>query len=187
VKEHGRTYFEPIGKAIQKAMIKQPNLANPGHLWTLRQPLWNYAKWRLGRGFHGRSRPAFPELDASLKQHAEFAADFLQRSALEVSATMRKHQLKLADRQCRMAELSGRIQTAVVILCTSLYAGHHPDELIRKAGSLLASQLTNQLLGRRPSDTFLRSITELGAELSDQKMPGSDEILDLPILMPYEA
>ena len=36
---------------------------------------------------------------------------------------MTKHQLKLADRQCRMAELSQRVQDLVVILATSLWAG----------------------------------------------------------------
>ena len=37
-----------------------------------------------------------------------------QRHASELSAAMRKHQLKLADRQCRMAELSQRVQDTVV-------------------------------------------------------------------------
>ena len=58
-----------------------------------------------------------------LRAHAEFAANHLRKMAGEISGAMRKHQLKLADRQCRMSELSARVQSLVVILCTSLYAG----------------------------------------------------------------
>lgn len=186
VKDHGRRFFEPIGKALQIAGIRRPNLANPSHLWTLREPLWNYAKWRFGKMLH-TGRPRFQDLSPALWPHAEWSALFLQDAALEVSATMRKHQLKLADRQCRMAELSKRIQTAVVILCTSLYAGSQSDERIRKAGELLCRRLTAELTGRRPSDGYLRAITELGAELADHDLPGTSDILERPILMPYDA
>lgn len=186
VKDHGRRYFEPIGKTLQAAGIRRPNLANPAHLWTLREPLWNYAKWRFGKMLH-TGRPLFEDLAPTLRPHAEWSAGFLQDASLEVSATMRKHQLKLADRQCRMAELSKRIQTAVVILCTSLYVGSQSDERIRKAGELLARRLTAELTGRRPSDAYLRAITELGAELADHDLPGTSDILERPILMPYDA
>ena len=186
VKDHGRKYFEPIGKALQAAGIRRPNLLNPSHLLTLREPLWNYTKWRIAKSFR-TSRGTFENLDASLQPHAGWAARFLQDSALEISATMRKHQLKLADRQCRMAELSKRVQMAVVILCTSLYAGRHPDPVVRKSGELLARRLTAELTGRRPSDAYLRAITELGAELSGRNLPGTGDIVERPILMPYDA
>jgi len=186
VKDHGRRYFEPIGKTLQATGIRRPNLANPAHLWTLREPLWNYSKWRFGKMLH-TGRPRFQDLAPALWPHAEWSAGFLQDAAIEVSATMRKHQLKLADRQCRMAELSKRIQTAVVILCTSLYAGSQSDERIRKAGELLARRLTAELTGRRPSDAYLRAVTELGAELADHDLPGTSDILERPILMPYDA
>ena len=124
-------------------------------------------------------------MDAANRRHAEFAIDFLQRSAFEISAVMRQHQLKLADRQCRMAELSARVQTAVVILCTSLYASRQSHELIRRAGELQCQSLTNQLQGRRPSDAWLRSITELGAALAVENLPGTTDIDVPPILMPY--
>lgn len=186
VKDHGRRYFEPIGKTLQSAGIRRPNLANPAHLWTLREPLWNYAGWRFGKMLH-TGRPRFEDMAPTLRPHGEWSAAFLQDAALEVSATMRKHQLKLADRQCRMAELSKRIQTAVVILCTSLYVGSQSDERIRKAGELLARRLTAELTGCRPSDAYLRAVTELGAELADHDLPGTSDILERPILMPYEA
>jgi alkylation response protein AidB-like acyl-CoA dehydrogenase len=187
VKHHGREFFEPIGKALQASGIKRPNLSNPAHAWALRGPLWNYSKWWAGHHLKRRGAPTWPAMDSSLRRHAEFAVDFLQRSAFEISGTMRKHQLKLADRQCRMAEVSGRVQTAVVILCTALYAGRHQDELVRRAGETQATLLTNRLLGRRPSDRFLRRITELGGALAEENLPGTADIDAPAILMPYEA
>ncbi|MHB8864928.1 MAG: acyl-CoA dehydrogenase family protein [Pirellulaceae bacterium] len=187
VKQHGQTYFEPIGKRLHAAGISHPHLANPAHLWALRGPLWDYAKWSLSHRLHLRGKRLFPAMDATFRQHASFAIDFLQSSAFEISATMRKHQMKLADRQCRMAEISNRVQTAIVILATSLYAGRHPDEIIRRAGDTLATSLTNKLLGRRPTDAFLRSTTDLGAALAEVNLPGTSQIEVPPILMPYQV
>ncbi len=186
VKQHGRRYFEPIGNAVQAAGIRRPNPANPVHAWILRKPLWNYMRWWMGQRLRPRSRSTLPVMDMALHQHAKFAIDFLGNSAYEISATMRKHQLKLADRQCRMAELSSRVQTAAVILCTSLYAGRHDDTRIQRAGDAVATMLTNKLLGRRPSDEFLRKLTDLGADLAKEQLPGMHEIPTSGILMPYE-
>src|SRR5699024_5873541 len=122
VKHHGTTFFEPIGKALQKAGIRQLNPMNPGHAWALRKALAPYAKWYLRERFSSKPRPSLAGLPTTLRHHAEYAIEGLQRSPLEISRTMQKHQLKLADRQCRMSEMSARIQNLVVILCTSLYA-----------------------------------------------------------------
>lgn len=185
VKQHGQIYFEPIGQALQALGVKRPNLASPTQLWALRGPLRKYAQWWLITSLWPRRRCGVRLVD-KFQQHADFAVDFLQRSALEISATMRKHQLKLVDRQCRMVELSSRVQAAVVLLCTSLYAGRHSDELVRRAGEVEAALLTNQLLSRRPSDAFLHAVTTLGADLADGHLPNSDDIITPPILMPYE-
>ena len=55
---------------------------------------------------------------------------------------MTKHQLKLADRQCRMAELSQRLQDLVVILATSLWAGRQSSEIVQAAADILCQDLT---------------------------------------------
>lgn len=185
VKHHGRTYFEPLGKAMQAAGIRKPSPVNPAHAWALRKPLANYTKWWMGRRLHGTGRLELPAMPRELRRHAEFAASFLQRSALEISGTMRKHQLKLADRQCRMAELSGRVQTALVILCTSLYAARRQDEATRTAADCLGETLTSRLRGRRATDRQLRKITELGASIAEGGISGTDRIIPHPILMPY--
>ena len=36
IKEHGKQFFEPIGRAIQASGIKKPNPMNPAHAWALR-------------------------------------------------------------------------------------------------------------------------------------------------------
>jgi len=53
---------------------------------------------------------------------------------------MRKHQLKLPDRQCRMAELSQRVQDVVTILVTALWAWMFPA--LRKADRLTPVQVS---------------------------------------------
>ena len=186
VKQHGRRYFEPIGKALQAHSIRQPNLMNPVHAWALRVPLFDYAKWWIGHKLQSSHSGPWPDLASPMRQHAEFAASFLQSMSFEISATLRKHQLKLADRQCRMAELSHRVQTAVVILCTSLYAGRHENSVIQQAGDILATSLTNQLLGRRSTDRHLRALTTLGAFVAEHSFPGLEDVTPPPILMPYK-
>jgi hypothetical protein len=162
IKEHGKTYFEPIGKTLASIGVRQPNLLNPAHAWALRGPMMNYAKWFLRET---ASRPSAPNLSGvpeALAAHARFASDGLQRSRLEISRAMRKHQLKLADRQCRMSELSQRMQDYVVILTTSLWAAGQGDELVRDAADLLCRDLTRKLTGRRASDRDFRAATKLG-------------------------
>ena len=186
VKHHGRMYFEPIGRSLEKAGIRNPNMASPAHLWALREPLWNYLKWWAPRHLPHGTDFDMPGVHRDLRKHVAFAARFLSHSADELSATMRKHQLKLADRQCRMAELSNRVQTAVVILCTALYAGREPTEIVREAGAMLCEALTNRLTGRRPSDQYLRRITHLGESIAEHGFPGMEHIERQPILMRYE-
>src|SRR5579875_2354024 len=36
IKEHGKTFFEPIGKALVSSGIRKPNMMNPAHAWALR-------------------------------------------------------------------------------------------------------------------------------------------------------
>jgi hypothetical protein len=185
VKHHGQTYFEPLGKALQAAGLRAPNLASPAQLWILRAPLGNYGRWWLSQHVHPAGPLELPPLPGELRDAARFAAGFLQHSSLELSAALRKHQLKLADRQCRMAELSARIQTAVVILCTSLHAARNESDLVRAAAACLCRRLIDGLTGRRPGDRYLRNITELGAAIAEQGFDRLDQARPGPILMRY--
>jgi hypothetical protein len=110
----------------------------------------------------------------------------LQLIGSEISATMRKHQLKLADRQCRMSELSSRVQTLIVILATSLYAARRSDDVIRRAADGLCRTLTSRFTGRRASDRDFRHLTTLGADLAESKGGILTEgVIAPPIQMPY--
>lgn len=199
VKEHGREFFEPIGKTLHARGIKNPNLANPAHAWALKGPLWHYSQWLLKETVRmsWQSQDVAPFRKAlrnsgsdkravqSLQEHYEFACRFLRRSRLEISATMRKHQLKLADRQCRMAELSGRIQIAVVILCTSLYGARQSDPLIRASAAVACTELKRRLTGARASDAEQRAVVKLGEQIAEGHFAPIQGIQAGQILMPY--
>jgi len=185
VKHHGVEYFQPMGEALHDAGIKKPNLANPLHLWKLRRPMWRYCKWYLRHRVGLNPNPPWPPMPTKLRKHAQWAARWLQRSPREISGAMRKHQLKLADRQCRIAEISQRVQNAVVILCTSLYAARQDDELVRDAADVLCQDLRRDLTGNRPSDRYFRAVTQLGEAIANGEFKSIAGLEPDKILMSY--
>jgi alkylation response protein AidB-like acyl-CoA dehydrogenase len=185
VKEHGKTYFEPIGMALAAAGIKKPNPWNPRHAMALAPVAWPYFKWMIGQRLSRAAANHLPELPPALRKHAEFACEQLHGMALEISSTMSKFQLALADRQCRMAELSLRCQDMITMLATSLYGGRTDNEMVRDAADLLCQELTSKYTGRRPSNSYYRQVTELGAAIADGGFPGVEGIDAGAILMPY--
>lgn len=186
VKDHGTKYFEPIGKALAAAGIKQPNPMNPAHGWALRSVLVPYGKWLAGQYLSPRHQLATPPMPSELKAHAEFAVEELQRSPIEVSGTMRKHQLKLADRQCRMSELSARIQKLIVILCTSMHASQQENAIMQQAADVACQDLRRELSGRRPTDRYFRTATRLGQAIVDGGVNDFIETVPDEILMRYD-
>src|SRR5579872_638628 len=184
IKEHGRQFFEPIGKALQASGIRHFSPANPIHLIKLRSALVPYAKWRLKQPFRG-ARIELPGLPENLQAHARFAARGLQKSRLWIDSLMTKHQLKLADRQCAMAELSQRIQGLVVMLATSLYAGKQKDEVVRAAADVLCQDLTRRLTGARPKNPYFRTVTKLGETIAEGGFKSIAGVEPAEILMPY--
>ena len=186
IKEHGKRFFEPIGKALVESGIKKPNMANPAHLWALRKAMAPYAKWRASEMMSSNRAVAWPEgMDERLKAHARFAADGLAHARMEVSKTMVKHQLKLPDRQCRMSELSSRIQDLVVMLTTAMWASAKPEGLIRDAADILCQDLARKLTGKRPSDSYFRAVTKLGEKIEGGGFAEIAGIEPEAILMPY--
>jgi hypothetical protein len=187
VKHHGTRFFEPIGKALAAAGIKKPNPLNPAHAWALRGAIGPYAGWLMSEKFARKSTTDLPALPASLRGHVEYACDYLQNSPRTIDRVMRKHQLALADRQCRMSHLSGQIQDAVAILCTALYASRQTDELTRDAADLICQDLTRKLTGRPPSDRYFRAITKLGERIADGGFTSLAGIDAAEIMMPYDG
>jgi alkylation response protein AidB-like acyl-CoA dehydrogenase len=186
VKEHGKRFFEPIGKAVQKLGMKNPNPMNPLHAWKLRKELAPYARWKVGQLFAPRDRQQVPGMDKRLAEHVDFALAGFGRLRGEVAKAMEKYQLKLADRQCRMAELSQRIQDNVVILVTAQWGHRQGNEASIAAADMLCQELRRKLTGKRPSDRYFRD----ASRLADVILSGGFEaIAGVPreeILMKYE-
>jgi alkylation response protein AidB-like acyl-CoA dehydrogenase len=186
VKNHGVEFFEPIGKALQAAGLRKPNMSNPLHLWKLRRAILPYGKWMAGQTLRPKPRPKLPAMPERLRGHAEFATSMLQRSPREISGTMSKHQLGLADRQCRMSELSQRLQDAVTILCTALFAARQADEVVRHAADIFCQDLTRKITGQRPSDRYFRSVTKLGEAIVEGGFKSIAGVEAGDIMMKYD-
>ena len=186
VKAHGKQFFEPIGMALQANGIKKPNMLNPAHAWALKGAILPYVGWYMKQKMRFTPSANLPAMPANLKAHAEFANDQLQSSAIEISKTMSKHQLKLADRQCRMSELSMRVQSNIIILCTSLFAAGRDDEIIQKSADAICQDLRLSLTGKRPSDRYFRDMTSLGAEIVDGGFSSIAGLKPDEVLMSYD-
>jgi alkylation response protein AidB-like acyl-CoA dehydrogenase len=186
IKEHGKAYFEPIGQRLQQYQMKTLNPLNPRHVWNLRRELWSYGRWRLAQQFTRPDRSLVPGLPAQLQAHVDFARESLARHRREISATMVKHQLKLADRQCRMAELSQRVQDTIVMLVTALWAGQQQNEAAVAAADILCQDLQRRLTGQRPSDRYFRDVHQLAEQVLAGDYIALRDVPQAAILMPYE-
>ncbi|MEO1617291.1 MAG: acyl-CoA dehydrogenase family protein [Planctomycetota bacterium] len=170
VKDHGKRYFEPIGRTLQSLGVSQPNPLNPAHAWALRKPLWDYGTWYVGNRIRRTNWTAVKvgRQDKRLREHLAFAQSYLGSSGRRISDTMRKHQLKLADRQCRMSALSLQVQDAVTVVVTSLYALRSEDEITRRAADVMCTSLRRRMMGGRPSDADFRASTSLGKTITEE-------------------
>jgi alkylation response protein AidB-like acyl-CoA dehydrogenase len=173
VKEHGRRYLEPIAKGAQHHGIKQPVPYNPVHAWRLRREFGSYAKWKVWHWFSGRDRQQVSGLDRRLAGHVRFALARFGSLRGEIAAAMEKHQLKLVDRQCRVAELSQRVQDNVTILVTALWGHRQKDEVAVMAADLMCRDLERKLTGARPDDRYFRD----ASQLADAILSGGFETL----------
>jgi alkylation response protein AidB-like acyl-CoA dehydrogenase len=185
-KEHGKQYFQPIGEALQRHGMRTMSPANPLHLWRLRRELGAYGGWWLRQRFVGRDRQRVSGMNAQMAGHVAFALDQFARHRNELSSTMRKHQLKLADRQCRIAELSRRVQDTVVLLVAAQWGHQQANEASVAAADLLCQDLRRKLSGARPGDDYFRA----ARRLADMVIAGGFEplagVAGAEILMPYQ-
>ncbi len=186
VKHHGQRYFEPIGMRLHELGITQPNLTNPAHVWALRVPAMNYAKWFATQGVFGSKWSPLKVQDKELVSHQKFAQRWLSRAGLQISNTMRKHQLKLADRQCRMSTLSSSVQDAVVMLVTSLYGARSGDPITRAAADSVCRELRRRMTGEAPSDNDFRQITSVGTSIANDGWNELGGVSVSKIMMPYK-
>ena len=144
-----------------------------------------YAKWSVNRRVSPVRWSATSRIPTALSSHVVFAQRLLSRSGIDISDTMRRHQLKLADRQCRMSALSSRIQDAVVMLVTSLYAARCQDPTTQLAAEVVCQELRNRITGNLPSDLDFRRVTQLGGKIAQEGWSELDQVSAGKILQPY--
>lgn len=185
VKHHGKQFFEPIGKALERSQIRHPKLYNPAHFWALRREFGAYGKWVIGQKFKSRDRQTVPGMDAQFARHMSFALDLFGGYAGEISGTMQKHQLGLADRQCRMAELSQRVQDTVVLLTTALWGHRQQDEISRLAADMLCQDICRKINGHRPSDRYFADCARLADLIIERGWKLMADAPQADILMRY--
>src|SRR5262249_15366065 len=124
-------------------------------------------------------------LNARFAPHVDFALHQLRQAPWELSSTLTKHQLKLADRQCRMAELSQRVQDAVVIVVTALWGNRQDEETSQIAGDILCQDLRRKLTGERPSDSYFRDCDRLAEMIIEGRFAAITGAPQAEILRPY--
>ncbi|MCC9602031.1 acyl-CoA/acyl-ACP dehydrogenase [Stieleria sp. JC731] len=190
VKDHGKKFFEPIGRALHDLGVSAPNLANPKHLWALRGPMTSYTQWYSGKRLlssHWEDEDVLRDIDMSLLKHVRFAQQYLSGSGIRISDAMRKYQLKLADRQCRMSALSSQVQDAVTVLVTALFASRQDDKVTRIAADAICRHLRRRINGGLPTDSDFRQLTQLGKQIADEGWNELDGTMPGPIMQSYQS
>jgi alkylation response protein AidB-like acyl-CoA dehydrogenase len=184
-KAHGVKYFEPVGKSLEKHKMKTMNPFNPLHGWALRNELIPYAFWYLGKLLAPADKQKVAGLSPVLQDHVDFALAMLGEAPFELSENMVKHQLKLADRQCRIADLSQSIQDIVVILVTALWAHQDGNKVVQAATDILCQDLRRKITGEKPSDKYFRRLSQVADLIMEEGYPGMSDIDPASILFSY--
>ena len=81
VKEHGKQFFEPIGKALQQHEHEEAQPAQPGPRLEAAQGAGAYARWKLGQMVRAARPPEVPGMDARLAGHVAFRPGSLRPAA----------------------------------------------------------------------------------------------------------
>jgi hypothetical protein len=186
VKTHGKEYFEPIAKTLMDLGVKKPNFLNPKHLWALKGPMTKYGLWAVKQALFPKSNGNMYLMgDDKLARHAKWAAKQLQKSALQISSIMVKHQLGLVDRQCRMYNISDRVQKLVMIAVTSMYA-YGKDETTEMAADVFCMQTRRELEGKGFTDAEYKKHMKLAKKIIDGDFKQIKGVKSEEILMKYE-
>jgi alkylation response protein AidB-like acyl-CoA dehydrogenase len=184
-KDHGQRFFEPVGKALQREKIKSFNPANPAHAFALRNELIPYAMWRTGKILESPDQHIIAGLNPALQEHVNFCMDMLKELPVELSQNMVKHQLKLPDRQCRIALMSRRVQDVIIMLVTCMWAHKQQDEVFIAAAHILCQDLQRSLTGKQPSDRYFRACSKLADMIIEGKWKEINDVYKADVLFSY--
>ena len=95
---------------------------------------------------------------------------------------MRKYQLGLADKQCRMSILSRKIQNLITIMVTVCYAYAKADPMTAHIADISCENLKNKITGKHPTDEQIRKSVRLGEAIFYRRGKSGYE----SILMQYD-
>jgi len=198
VKDHGVKYMGPIASRLGKHGIKGFNPAdafkvwNPSKafqamrtMWILRRELFPIATWIAGATLNRSDKQKVADIDPRLARHVAFALKNFRALKLKVNDTMITHQLKLADRQCIMVDLSMEVQRTVTILATAQYAHSKGDEATILAADVLCQDLTRKIKPTRESAGYFRTCVKLGQLVAEGKFEQISDTQSHSVLRPY--
>ena len=166
VKEHGMTFFVPVGHLMSDLGKKS---LNPIDIAKNYKTFIPYAKWMIKEAVMPKSGLRPIGFNKNLVGHANFAIKGLQKSAWEISGLMRKYQLGLADKQCRMSIVSRKIQNLITIMVTVCYAFAQADYMSAFIADVSCENLKNKITGNHPTDSQIRKSVRLGEALTLKK------------------
>lgn len=149
---------------------------------------WNglrYGLWQAGKRMRFSYGQRVPGMNKRLQKHVNFALKFLGQSSLELSGNMMKHQLKLADRQCRIVLMSMRVQKAVTMLVTALHAHQMGDAVTILAADVLCQDIKRELTGAMPTDAYFRTCSKLANLIVEGQMQQIATVPETPIMQAY--
>lgn len=195
-KAHGTRYMLPLGNGLNGMIkgIKKGNLLSAiGNFFKFG---FAAARWGIWTAVHtlifaytwlvtlitltilptiGINLPimGLPGLDGRLRKHVRYSCLWFRMLPLKMNFAMAYHQLKLADRQVRMVDLSERIQHTATILVTALHAYDMGDEGTIAAADVLCRDLTRKLKSPSPSDADVKASRRLSDLITGtEKNPG---------------
>ena len=183
-KEHGMSYMLPLGESVKSITKKGKWFSGSA---SLMKHGIRYAWWRFRKMTRFSNRQSVPGMNKRLQAHVNFAMDTFAKLSVELSKSMVKHQLKLADRQCRIAHMSMRCQDTLILLVTAMYAHQMNDEVTTLAADILCQDLRRKLTGEQPSDEYFKACAKLAEKVVDGKMKQLDGVPETTVLRSYKA
>ena len=181
VKEHGVQYFEPIGRVMAQSGKKNMSPLDMAKNYKTFLP---YAKWMLKETTYSKGAMRMDGLSHTLRAYVSVAAKELQDTGKELSALMRKYQLKLGDKQCRISMLSRKIQNLVTLIVTCTYASMFDNDVITKTAEVACDNLCNSISGHNQTDEQIKRSVALGQQITHCAIMNQEANFD-DILMKY--
>lgn len=156
VKEHGKKFMAPM----LGFNPKKPASLRPKHIPAMvKVGLWTAWAVLINRS----DRQSVSGMPKRLTGHVKFALKNFRDLMRQIHFAMLTHQMKLADRQLRMREISMDVQRTVTMLATCFHAREKGDEATIMAADNLCQDLAREIKPARLSKPVLAVLPALAA------------------------